>query len=474
MSITAEDVSIADKLSFELQSLVDSHTKPFVIIDRNYRIVAVNAAYAKAYSTNAVQAIGQTCYKISHHEDKPCHLSGEECPHEVLFRSGKRHCCVHMHHVDSKRVHQVQITAVPLHTGDGELYMGELLEPLTPAMCECEQTKRMVGNSRAFAACMDQLKLAAAANAPVLLQGETGTGKELAAGFIHDHSPRCDKPYLAVDCTALTDTLFEAEVFGHTKGAYTGSVGDKPGLFDQADGGTLLLDEVGELPMTQQAKLLRVLETGQYRRVGGRATREVNVRIICATNRHLWESVTAGTFREDLYYRIACLSVRLPSLRERIEDIPMLAECLLESIGVSMRRNLSLTPNALERLMDYQYPGNIRELRNILFAATTHIHGDVIQAPVIDRVIRQLLERQDAGSSQTEVVNLGGATPGVVDNPSSARMANNGGMNSLKDAEAQHISRLLTQHNGNRRKVAAQLEISERTLYRKLKKYHLT
>ncbi len=189
----------------------------------------------------------------------------------------------------------------------------------------------MVGEAPAFTACLQQLGLVAASEIPVLLQGETGTGKELAASYIHHGSCRKFKPFVTVDCTVLTDTLFEAEVFGHARGAFTGSVGERAGLLEQANGGTLFLDEVGELPATQQAKLLRVLETGKFRRVGGRGTRKTDIRLICASNVHLWEAVQAGRFREDLYYRIACLTIRLPSLRERMEDIQVLANTLLHA-----------------------------------------------------------------------------------------------------------------------------------------------
>ncbi len=246
----------------------------------------------------------------------------------------------------------------------------------------------MVGKTPAFTACMDQLKMVAAAQAPVLLQGETGTGKELAANYIHHNSPRSGQPFLTVDCTVLTESLFESEVFGHVRGAFTGSVGERIGLFEQADGGTLFLDEVGELPMSQQAKLLRVLESGQYRRVGGRSNRKADVRIVCATNRHLWDHVKAGRFREDLYYRIACLAVRLPPLRERIDDIQLLAPNLLEPISSAMSRHYSLTDDALERLKQYDYPGNVRELRNILSIAATHSKSGEIDAVAIDEVMQ--------------------------------------------------------------------------------------
>ena len=460
-------------IPFDLQSLVDSHEHPFVVIDRDYQILTVNKAYEKTYGAGVERTTGLPCYKVSHNNDAPCCRTGEDCPHEFMFKHGKPHSCVHIHYDEQHRMHQVRVTAYPLRSDSGELFMGELIEPLSSLEEIKIDCNRMVGQARTFTACMEQLKLVAATAAPVLLQGETGTGKELAASFIHRHSPRCEKPFLTVDCTSLTDTLFEAEVFGHVRGAYTGSVGEKTGLFEQADGGTLFLDEVGELPMNQQAKLLRILETGQYRRVGGRGTRKVDVRVICATNRHLWEAVQAASFREDLYYRIACLTVRLPSLRERLEDIPMLANSLLEPVNQTMRRRFTLAPDALDRLMVYHYPGNIRELRNILYVGATHSPDDVIHASVIDNVIGQMMRNQVSQKPSANEVDASFA-------PAQSRIGtqqirgNGKGNKSLVDIEAQHIRELLDAHAGNRRQVANDLGISERTLYRKLKKYRLT
>ncbi|HYQ72902.1 MAG TPA: sigma 54-interacting transcriptional regulator, partial [Gammaproteobacteria bacterium] len=261
----------------------------------------------------------------------------------------------------------------------------------------------------------------------------------------------------------LTEPLFEAEVFGHARGAFTGSVGERIGLFEQAHGGTLFLDEVGELPLPQQAKLLRVLETGQYRRVGGRGTRKADVRIVCATNRHLWDHVKAGQFREDLYYRIACLAVRLPPLRERIDDIQMLAPNLLEPISNTMSRRFSLTSAAVDRLKEYEYPGNVRELRNILFIAATHSSNGEIDEAIINEVFKL--------HAQGRVQPCQPKAPGQLDDAASrVRPA----ATSLQDVEAQHISSLLDEHGGSRKKVAQVMNISERTLYRKLKRYNLT
>ena len=283
--------------SIELQSMVDSHEEPFVVIDRNYSIVAVNEAYRKTYSYPDGDAIGKMCYQVSHGKDRPCHEEGEDCPHGHIFDTGRPCVCAHVHVDASHRMHQVRVSAYPLQGSNGQLYVGECIEQVTSPDDRRTGSERMVGSTPAFLACVKQLNMAAGSDAPVLLQGETGTGKELAAEYIHRHSARSDKPFQIVDSTVLTDSLFEAEVFGHERGAYTGSVGEKEGLFQIAEGGTIFLDEIGDLPPSQQAKLLRVLETGEIRRVGGVKTIKCDVRILCATNRHLWESVQARTPR---------------------------------------------------------------------------------------------------------------------------------------------------------------------------------
>jgi transcriptional regulator with PAS, ATPase and Fis domain len=447
--------------SIDLQSLVNSHQEPFVVIDSEYRVMAVNLAYEKAFGVSQEAAVGQPCYKISHNSDAPCHESGEDCPHVNLFEIGKQDSCLHVHYDANHRMCQVRVSAFPLRGGNGELYMGELIQEISTPDERRLNGRRMVGKTPPFLACMDQLKMVAAAQAPVLLQGETGTGKELAANFIHQNS---DQPFLTVDCTVLTESLFESEVFGHARGAFTGSVGERIGMYEQANGGTLFLDEVGELPLSQQAKLLRVLESGQYRRVGGRGHREADVRIICATNQHLWERVTDGQFREDLYYRIACLAVRLPPLRERLGDVGLLASSLLELISRTMSRTFELAPGAIEALQQYHYPGNVRELRNILFIAATHSSKGEIDDKTVAEVM-QLHAHSKVQPSPSAAAETVVATPAMPVPDATA---------SLHDVEAQHINRLLQQHSGNRKQVAAALDVSERTLYRKLKKYGLT
>jgi transcriptional regulator with PAS, ATPase and Fis domain len=460
--MTAIENGINGQVSVELQSLVDTHQQPFVVIDTDYRIVAVNAAYEQAFGVRAEQVVGKHCYEVSHNNTVPCSQTGEDCPHTNLYNFSKPTSSIHHHYDINHHRFQVRVSAFPLRGTDGKLLMGELIEQITSTELQQRNSRRMVGRSQPFMACMEQLKVAAATEAPVLVQGETGTGKELAAKYIHLHSPRREQPFLTVDCTALTETLFEAEVFGHARGAFTGSVGERIGLYEQASGGTLFLDEVGELPLTQQAKLLRVLESGQFRRVGGRQARTADVRIICATNRHLWDGVKAGRFREDLYYRIACLAVRLPPLRERMDDIAVLASNLLEGIGHIMKRHFTLSPEAMQRLLEYDYPGNVRELRNILSAAAAKNPDQNISACAIANILGHYRSERESQVAQdrrsTDIRSAAGAGTEAL---------------SLQDIESQHIAALLRQHGNSRKQVAIVLGISERTLYRKLRRFEL-
>jgi len=200
----------------------------------------------------------------------------------------------------------------------------------------------------------------------VLIMGESGTGKELAARAIHSSSPRRSKPFVAVNCGAIPESLIESELFGHKKGAFTGAVADRPGLFEQADGGTLFLDEIGELPLLLQTKLLRVLQEREFRRVGDSVIRKTDVRVLTASNRDLQEQVTTGGFREDLYYRINVVQIVMPPLRDRIEDIPLLVEHFFQKYSEPGHTGEMITPAALKLLMNYPFPGNIRELENVV------------------------------------------------------------------------------------------------------------
>ena len=441
--------------SIDLKYVVNSHERPFMVIDSNYRIVAANRAYEKVYGYAAGAAVGMKCHKASHGSDKPCSEHGEACPHERIFTSGDDSIDVHLHRDINNRTHRVKVSAYPLMGSEGELYLGECIDEIASPEDRRRNGQRMVGETPAFLACLRQLDVAARSDAPVLLQGETGSGKEVAAEYIHKQSARGDKPFQIVDSAVLAENLFESEMFGHVDGVLTGSASERPGLIELAEGGTIFLDEIGDLPMSQQAKLLRVLECGQYRRVGGKKTCRADMRIICASNRQLWDSVQNGDFREDLYYRIACLNIHLPPLRERLDDVPALARNLMERINRSMRGSFHLHPDTYEELKCYHYPGNVRELRNLLYVAATHSQHREINASLIRKVMANLPQASRNGVTA-------GAENVQVDNSASAP--------SLKDVEAEHIRQLLARFDGNRKKVADSLGVSERTIYRKLKK----
>jgi two-component system response regulator PilR (NtrC family) len=224
----------------------------------------------------------------------------------------------------------------------------------------------LIGKSKKMRDVYTLIEKVAGSLANVLIFGESGTGKELAAKAIHYNSTRKDKSFVAVNCGAIPDTLMESELFGHQKGAFTGAVSDRPGLFEQAEGGTLFLDEIGEVPLQLQAKLLRVIQEREFRRVGGAESIKADVRLVAASNRELEDQVREGTFREDLFYRLNVVQVRMPSLRERQEDIPLLVEYFLKKYAGSIPDKEMITPAALKLLMAYPFPGNVRELENLV------------------------------------------------------------------------------------------------------------
>ena len=232
---------------------------------------------------------------------------------------------------------------------------------------ETTQHKFLIGKSPVWTKILQQIELVGTSDATVLLTGESGTGKEMVARALHEASLRKDKPLVKVNCAAISNELFESEFFGHIKGAFTGAFKDRTGRFQLADGGTIFLDEIGELPLQTQGKLLRVLQEKQFERVGEDRTRTVDVRIIAATNRDLWKEVEAGNFRQDLFYRLSVFPIHLPPLRERIEDIEPLTEHFLRQFAVKMRSEVfKLNADDIKTLQNYSYPGNVRELQNIV------------------------------------------------------------------------------------------------------------
>jgi len=305
----------------------------------------------------------------------------------------------------------------------------------------------IIGDSPAMRSVMSMVERIADSNISVLITGESGTGKELIARAIHYNSSRADGPFVAVNLAALPAALTESELFGHVKGAFTDARADKPGLFREADGGTIFLDEIGEMPLEIQPKILRVLQEQEVRPVGSSKTETVDVRVVAATNRDLEEMRKEGTFREDLYYRLNVVQVDVPPLRERPEDVMPLAAHFLE--GAAKRANRStppLTSEAQRALLSYRWPGNVRELQNVLERGVALCTGDFIR---IEDLPAQVRERKPAEFLATAVAR---------------------GM-TVADLERQYILLVLEEEGGNKTKTAKRLGLDRKTLYRKLEEY---
>jgi len=296
----------------------------------------------------------------------------------------------------------------------------------------------------------------------VLLIGESGTGKELVARSIHLQSRRAERPFVTVNMGAIPESLMESELFGHVRGAFTGASSDRMGLIQEADGGTLFLDEIGDMPPPMQVKLLRILENNEIRRVGENATRLVDVRVVAATNRDLHRDVETGRFREDLFYRLNVVQIELPPLRERREDIGLLASYFLDRLGKKSGRGAyRFAPDAVALLERYDYPGNVRELENAIEHAVAVAEGPVITSADLPASLRvpRMLPRHAESVIQRERTAQDDDDPRV-------------GW-SLADVEREHIRRVLGRHGGNATVAARQLGISRTTLWRKLRQYGL-
>ncbi len=281
-----------------------------------------------------------------------------------------------------------------------------LLSELTPGL------ENLIGRSPAWLSVLEAVRIVASTDTPVLIQGETGTGKELAARAVHALSPRMNRPFVALNCSAIVDTLAESELFGHERGAFTGAAARRLGRFELANNGTLFLDEIGDLPLTIQPKLLRALQEGSFERVGGEKTIQADVRIVCASNVNLAEAVQKGKFREDLFYRLNVFPIHLPPLRERGDDILLLAEYFLRKLAEKYQQSpYQLTPEAVQYLTEYHWPGNVRELQNVLEGAAILARQGVITVEHLQRRF-PVQRRQDksAPTPSTEISTLEEAT----------------------------------------------------------------
>ena len=426
------------QLPSELVSILDAMPGPRILIDIDYRILAANYAYRTEYGEPA-GLIGRTCHEVSHRFAEPCDRCGESCPRASAMKTGRASQVLHQHYT-AQGLEYVNVELIPVRGSDGHIrYFVEAMMPLRERAGE-RPLSGMVGGSPSFKRMLELIHRVAGRNTSVLLLGESGTGKELAAQTVHNLSPRMAKPFVPVDCSGMTEGLFESELFGHEKGAFTGASQQKTGLVEAAAGGTLFLDELGDIPLSLQVKLLRLLETGSFRRVGGVDILRAEFRLVAATHRALPAMVAAGTFRRDLYYRIAAFPIEIPPLRQRKEDLPLLIADILGRL--SPDRAMSVSAAAMSILMAHDFDGNIRELRNLLEQASILADGDVIEPGHMPASLLTL------GSTETEADDIA----------------------PLDVVERRYLRQALAKLGGDKAALSRRLDISRRTLDRKLQR----
>ncbi|WP_353411157.1 sigma 54-interacting transcriptional regulator [Arenicella sp. 4NH20-0111] len=424
-----------------LSQMLEGYDDPAILVSADYQILATNSAYRRKFGKIILED-SPKCFAVSHGYDRPCDQAGEDCPLKAARESKRKEKVLHIHQTPNGKEH-VDVEMIPIFDEKNTLkFFIELLKPV-PLASGRPSDKQIVGRSKAFNEMLAKVTKVATTDASVLLLGESGTGKELISRLTHFASKRKEHPMVTLECSGLSETLIESELFGHRKGAFTGAYNDRKGLVEMADGGTLFLDEIGDISPSTQVKLLRLIETKTFRPVGGTEVKTSDFRLICATHRNLEAMVKGGTFRLDLYYRINVFPINIPSLSNRREDLPDLVEHLLRQENDKLR----LTPSALRLLMAHRFPGNIRQLKNLLTRAAILSESNLIGEDSVRESITL-----DMKTSTTQEVEERTSNPDV-----------------LRENESAYIAWLLKENNGNKPAVAEELGISLRTLYRKLK-----
>jgi PAS domain S-box-containing protein len=426
--------------------ILDSIVDGVFTVDENWRITSFNRAAEKITGVSSDNAIGQRCCDVFH-----AGICEDECALREALRTGDPVVCkpIYIVKADGHRI-PVSISATALKDQDGNVIGGvetfrdlSVIEQLRKELQDKYTFADIVARSAAMRRILDVLPQLADSDSTVLIEGASGTGKELVARAIHDLSPRRKKRFVAINCGALPDTLLESELFGYKAGAFTDARKDKPGRFAVASGGTIFLDEVGDVSSAMQSRLLRVLQERMYEPLGSVDPVSADVRVIAASNRDLGALVKKGVFREDLYYRVNIMRIQLPPLRDRREDIPLLVEHFVSKFNRLQQKNVAgLSEEVMAILLEYDYPGNIRELENIVEHTFVLCRGGVIEP---------------------------GHLPAFLRDRSQLEPPSNGGEITLKSLERMHITEAIRRHGGNRKAAARGLGIHPSTLFRKIK-----
>ena len=428
--------------------ILDSIADGVFTVDAEWRITSFNRAAERITGVPAAEAIGSPCYDVFHSS-----ICESGCALRRTLESGKPivNKAIFIVNAEGERV-PISVSTAILTDDDGRVIGGvetfrdlSLVEELRREAEASYNFAGIISRSRRMQSVLELLPALAESDSTVLIEGESGTGKELVARAIHDLSPRREGPMVVLNCAALPDTLLESELFGYKAGAFTGATADRPGRFAVAEGGTIFLDEIGDISPALQVRLLRVLQEKTYEPLGASEAVKADVRVISATNRNLEQAVRDGTFRRDLYYRIKVVGITLPPLRERKEDIPLLVDHFVSRLNRLRGTDIAgLSPEAMAMLMRHDFPGNVRELENAIEHAFVLCPGGVIEPQHLPENLR-FDEQQDDGAGLT-----------------------------LRQLEARSIEAALRVNNWNRSATARQLGIHPTTLWRKIKNLNIS
>lgn len=438
-------VPTARQIDFEF--VINSISEGVFTVDKDLNITTFNRAAENITGYELDHALGKKCYQLL----RGSHCCGKSCLMHKAILEGKKGYSTDVVIVSKEgELIPVEISVMPLYDRDREIIGAvEIFSDqrkvyrLYRQFIERYSFQNIIGKNQKMQEIYEMIEAVAPYRTSVLITGESGTGKELVAKALHASSDRRYKPFIKVNCAALTPTLLESEFFGHERGAFTGAQFTHQGRFELADKGTIFLDEIGEIPIQLQAKLLRVLQEGEFERVGGKKTLKTDVRVIAATNKNLSEEVEKGTFRQDLFYRLNVFPIKLPPIKERKDDIPLLIEYFIDKFNSYFEKSKKgVSRDALKFLLQYDFPGNVRELENAIEYAFIRGKGEFIMFEDLP----------------PHMIMTG---------------TGNGAFTKLEDIEKYHIQQILVRCDGNKQKAAKLLGISRKTLYNKMTKYGL-